>query len=54
MLIDEGIADALRHLDARFQSLVISPEKEKMTTVYIELEKISEKKHCNIIHWQNQ
>ena len=32
MSIHEGITDALRHLDVRFQSLVISREKEKMTT----------------------
>ena len=29
MLINEHIADALRHLDVRFQSLVVSLEKEK-------------------------
>ena len=32
MLIKEGIVDALRHLDIRFKFLVISREKEKMTT----------------------
>ena len=38
MLIDEDIVDALRHLDVRFQSLVISREKEKKNGDYTELE----------------
>ena len=59
MLIDEDIVDALRHLYVRFQSLVISREKEKKWRLYrtrnelgsdILMTKVSENKHIVILY----